>query len=111
MCCSAHAKFSYSGIMKEAVIDGIDVPATFSFEAQLSKETDNSIFLGYFLGRAVLYSSRPYQASKGAIGYSSIQQVQVGIKNGATFQFGEPLKVVESDGETITIMISKVKNL
>ena len=34
----------------------------------------------------------------------------VGVKNGATFQFAQPLKVVESDQETITITISKVKN-
>jgi hypothetical protein len=107
---TANAKFSYDGIMKETTVDGIVVPATIAFEGQLSKETDSSIFLAFFLGRSVPYSANAHYGSKGAGVYTSIQQLQVGTRNGATFQLGKPLKVVESDGETITITISKVRN-
>jgi len=107
---TADAKFSYNGLGKEAVVDGSALPTTIAFEGQLSHETDDSIFLEYFLGRSIPYPTATHYGSSTGTRYSAIQQLQVGVKNGAIFQFGKPLKVVKSSGETITIKISKVKN-
>jgi len=107
---TADQKFSYQGLGKGAVIDGNALPTTITFEGELSKETDDSIFLEYFLGRTMPYPTTSHHGSSTGTSFSTIQQLQVGIKNGATFQFGKPLKVVKSSGEKISITISKMKH-
>lgn len=103
-------KLRYQGMDKGTEIDGIKLPSSIDFEGQLFNETESTISLDYFLGRTVPYVTGTYTRPDGGKTASQFQQMQVGISNGSTFHFGKPVKVVESDGEMITITIEKTEH-
>ena len=59
--------------------------------------------------RTAPYATGSYSSSDGKRMHSQITQLRVGMDNGALFSLGKPLKVVESDGETLVITVQKVE--
>jgi len=106
---TADAKFNYQGFGTGVMIDGNSIPYTMDFEGELSHETDSSIFFQFFYGQTVPVVTGTYFGGSGKGATSQYQQLQIGMKNGVTFPFGKPVKVVESDGETLVITISKLE--
>ena len=106
---TAAAKFSYQGLGTSVMIDGNSIPSTMDFEGELSHEAESSIFFQFFYGQTVPVVTGTYFGGSGKGSTSQYQQIQIGMKNGITFPFGKPLKVVESDGETLVITISKLE--